>query len=483
LVNLSYFARIGGVFLYVRRMNRDFGTSNKENKELLYAAEMISREKGISFDSVVKAMEDGLAVAMKKKYGDSLLIDCRLDKKTGSITVLNKLEIVPDRAKDAKDTEDRSFNPRKQITLTDARSLIKRGKLGVEGEIAVGNFTILELSHSDLSRSVVQAASNEVIRKIAEAEREKEYNEFIERVGTIVSGTVKKIGIRNIVIDVDGYETLLGIDGMIPGERFNVGDKIRAYIDEVLKDQKGLQVRLSRTSSMFMAELFKQEVPEIYDGIIDITGIARDPGSKAKISIFSRNDSSDVVGAVVGARGVRVQSVTSELRGEKIDVIMWSDDIVKYITAAITPAKPIRVIYHERDNSADIVLQKEQLSLAIGRGGQNVRLASKLTGVRLNIMTEEEEKEKRVTMFKKSVEELIEALDVEEVIAQLLVTEGFDSVESIAESDPQILKNIQGFDEHIAQELQERAEEFLSSSGGEEEEFEEGFEEEGNDEN
>ena len=237
-------------------------------------------------------------------------------------------------------------------------------------------------------------------------------------------------------------------------------DKIR----EVVKEQKGAQVFLSRTDNMFLAELFRQEVPEIYDGVSEIRGIARDPGSKAKVAVYSRNETSDIIGATVGIRGVRVQAVTNELRGEKIDVIRWSENPVEYIVNAISPAKPIKVIYNEEKNTADVVLTKDQLSLAIGRGGQNVKLASKITGIKVDVMTEEEEKSRRLSEFQQATKELMEILDVEEVIAQLLVAEGFDNAKAIAESSLTSLQNIQGFDEDIAKEIQDRAIEYLGEN-------------------
>ena len=363
---------------------------------------------------------------------------------------------------DNKADADAEFDSKKQITLSKAKQDVKKGKVEVEGEVEVGNFVKLELPNIDLNRVAVQIARNEIIKKIKEAERDKEYNEFINRVGTIINGSMKKIGIKNTVVEVDGFEALLTSDGMIPGERFRVGDRIRAYIKEVIKEQKGAQIFLSRTDNMFLAELFRQEVPEIYDGIIEIRGIARDPGSKAKVAVYSRNETSDIIGATVGIRGVRVQAVTNELRGEKIDVIRWSENPVEYIVNAIAPAKPIKVIFNEEKNTADVVLSQDQLSLAIGRGGQNVKLASKITGIKIDVMTEQDEKERRLTEFKEATKELMDILNVEEVIAQLLVVEGFDSIKTIAESSIDSLKNIEGFDEEIAKELQERAIEYIN---------------------
>ena len=433
------------------------GLENSGNKEILFVIETIAQEKDIPVESVVQAMEEGLKLAARRKYGHDLLIECKLDRKTGKINLYNKLEIV-----DNKADADAEFDSKKQITLSKAKQDVKKGKVEVEGEVEVGNFVKLELPNIDLNRVAVQIARNEIIKKIKEAERDKEYNEFINRVGTIINGSIKKIGIKNTVVEVDGFEALLTSDGMIPGERFRVGDRIRAYIKEVIKEQKGAQIFLSRTDNMFLAELFRQEVPEIYDGIIEIRGIARDPGSKAKVAVYSRNETSDIIGATVGIRGVRVQAVTNELRGEKIDVIRWSENPVEYIVNAIAPAKPIKVIFNEEKNTADVVLSQDQLSLAIGRGGQNVKLASKITGIKIDVMTEQDEKERRLTEFKEATKELMDILNVEEVIAQLLVVEGFDSIKTIAESSIDSLKNIEGFDEEIAKELQERAIEYIN---------------------
>lgn len=451
---------------------------SNSNKEILYVIETIAQEKDIPIDSVVEAMQEGLKLAARRKYGHDLLVECKLDKKTGKLGLYNKLEIVSDSSEN--ETE---FDPKRQISLSKAKNDVKKGKVEIEGDVKIGNFVRLELPNIDLNRVAVQIARNEIIKKIKEAERDKEYNEFIDRVGTIINGSIKKIGVKNIVVEVDGYEALLTNDGMIPGERFRVGDRVRAYIKEVVKEQKGAQIFLSRTDNMFLAELFRQEVPEIYDGIIEIRGIARDPGSKAKVAVYSRNETSDIIGATVGIRGVRVQAVTNELRGEKIDVIRWAENPVEYIVNAIAPAKPIKVIYNEEKNTADVVLAQDQLSLAIGRGGQNVKLASKITGIKIDVMTEEEEKERRLTEFQESTKELMDILNVEEVIAQLLVVEGFDNIKTIAESPIESLKNIEGFDEEIAKEIQDRAIEYVNENYEDEDEDDENDSESDEDDN
>ena len=450
---------------------------NSINKEILYVIETIAQEKDIPVDSVIEAMQEGLKLAARRKYGHDLLVECKLDKKTGKLGLYNKLEIVSDSSEN--ETE---FDPKRQISLSKAKNDVKKGKVEIDGDVKVGNFVRLELPNIDLNRVAVQIARNEIIKKIKEAERDKEYNEFIDRVGTIINGSIKKIGVKNIVVDIDGYEALLTNDGMIPGERFRVGDRVRAYIKEVVKEQKGAQIFLSRTDNMFLAELFRQEVPEIYDGIIEIRGIARDPGSKAKVAVYSRNETSDIIGATVGIRGVRVQAVTNELRGEKIDVIRWAENPVEYIVNAIAPAKPIKVIYNEEKNTADVVLAQDQLSLAIGRGGQNVKLASKITGIKIDVMTEEEEKERRLAEFQEATKELMDILNVEEVIAQLLVVEGFDNIKTIAESSIESLKNIEGFDEEIAKESQDRAIEYVNENYEDEEDDEESSEDDNGEE-
>ncbi|MDR3290078.1 MAG: transcription termination factor NusA [Rickettsiales bacterium] len=427
-----------------------------KNKEIIFIIETIAQEKSIPVDSVIEALEEGIKLASRRKYGHDLNIECRLDKKTGEIFIYNSLEIVAD-------NKGEDFNSKKQIAIKDAEKGVKSGKLIKSDEVEIGNSVRVELpSLDDLSVVAVQIAKNEIFKKIKDAERDKEYKEFIDREKSIVNGMVKKIGLKNTVIEVDGYETLLTSTGMIPGERLRIGDRVRAYVKEVKKEQKGAQIFLSRTDNMFLAELFKQGVPEIYDGVIEILGIARDPGSKAKIAVFSRNETSDVVGACVGVRGVRVQSITSELKGERIDVIRYSDDPIEYIVNAISPAKPIKVIYDEAKNSADIVLTADQLSLAIGRGGQNVRLASKITGIKLDVMTEEDEKKKRLNEFKEATKTLIEKLDIEEIIAQLLVSNEFDSVESIADSNVETLTKIDEFDESVAIEIFNRATDYLN---------------------
>jgi N utilization substance protein A len=424
------------------------------SKEIIYVIETIAQQKGITIDSIVAAVEDGLKIAARKKYGHELVVECHLDKKTGSMSIYNKLEII-DKKEDVE-----YFSSKKYIILNDAKKEMSKNKVRLFDEekgLVVGNFIVIDLPNLDLNRLVVQIAKNEILKKIKDVERDKEYNEFVDKIGDIVNGTVKKIGIVNTVVDVDNFETLLTKSGSIPGEKFRVGDRVRVYVKEVKKEAKGAQIFVSRADNMFLAELFRQEVPEIYDGVIEIRGIARDPGSKAKIAVYSDSDTFDVVGACVGPRGVRVQAVTNELKGERIDVIKWSENPVEYIIKAISPSRPSKIIYDEENNSADIILTQDQLSLAIGRGGQNIKLASKLTGIKLKAMTDEDEKKKRREEFDNYTKQLMESLDVEEIIAQLLVAKNYNSIDDIANSSIEELSKIEGFDEDIAKEIYDRA--------------------------
>jgi N utilization substance protein A len=311
-------------------------------------------------------------------------------------------------------------------------------------------------------------AKNEIIRKVKEAEKEKEYSDFVGKIGTIIYGVIKKTGMRTMVVEVDGHETLLYKENMIPGEYFRVGDRVRAYVADVARNNDN-QIFLSRTDNNFLTELMKQEIPEMYDGLIEARAVARDPGSKAKVVVYSRDNISDVVGLCVGARGNKIQAVSSELRGEKIDVIKWSDEEGILIANLLSPAKVNKVVINDKTNVIDVVMAEDQLNLAIGRGGQNIRLACKIIGNRINIMTEAEEKEKRASEFNDLTALFSESLDVEEIIAQLLIAEGYTSIEKIANSSIEELQKIEGFDEDIANEIRERAEEFLETNNANEE--------------
>ena len=428
------------------------------SKELISVAERIAIDKGIKIDNILKAIEDGIRLAAKKKYGHNLEIECIVNKKSGDINLYNILEVVEDKTK--------NINTKTQITLTDAVEKIKNEQALYQEDVKVGGTVKVELPPIDLNRLVVQIAKNEIIKKVKEAEKEKEYNEFIGKVGTIVSGVIKKTGQRNIVVEVDGYETLLSRENLIPGEYFRVGDRLRAYVVDVVRaapnNPNENQIFLSRVDNNFLIELMKQEVVEIYDGLIEIRGVARDPGSKAKISVYSKDNINNIVGICVGPRGSKIQAVSSELRGEKIDVVEWSENEAEYVANLLSPAKITKVVVNDISGNIDVVVSQDQFNVAIGRSGQNIRLASKIIGGKINILTEEEEKKKRETEFTGNTKLFMDALDVEEVIAQLLVSDGYSNIEEIANASIDDLQKIEGFDEEIAEEIKNRAIEYIN---------------------
>ena len=428
------------------------------NKEILLVAETIAHEKGINPQDVINAMQDGIELAAKKKYGIDLLIDCVIDKKTGQIQLFNKLEVVSNKI-------DEEFNSKTQITLDDAKLKDKLSK--------IGDIIAEELPPIDLNRVVAQVAKNEIIKKVKEAEKNKEYEEYKDRVGDIVNASVKKVGLKNIVMEVDGFEAVIHQTGLISKETFKVGDRMRVYVEDVRKEPHGAQIFLSRTHTEFLVKLFAQEVPELYDGNIEVKAVARDPGSRAKIAVYSKREDIDMVGSLIGIRGSRVQSVSSELKGEKIDIIKWSSNIAELVINSLTPAKISKVVVDEENEIIEVVVAEDQLSLAIGRGGQNVRLASKICGYKIDIMTDEEESSKRTAEFNESSKLFIEALDVEDIIANLLAAEGFSTLEEIANAQISEIQSIEGFDEDIAAEIKSRAADYLSSANNQEEETEE----------
>ena len=433
----------------------------KGSRELLLVAERMAMDKGIQVESIISAMEDGIKMAARKKYGHDLEVECIIDKKTGNITLYNILEVVAD-------DKIREMNHKTQITLSDAVEKAQNGQILFQENIEVDGTVKVELPPIDLSRLVVQVARTEITKKIREAEKEKEFNDFINKVGTIDNGSVKKIGIKNIVVEVDGHETLLSNDNLIPGEYFRVGDRIRAYVADVVRSNDN-QISLSRTDNNFLAELMKQEVVEIYDGLIEIRGVARDPGSKAKVAVYSKDNINNLVGICVGPRGSKIQAVSSELRGEKIDVIEWSEDRAEFTANLLSPANVSKVIVNDLTGITDVVVPQDQFNLAIGRSGQNIKLVQRIIGGKINILTEEEEKEKRATEFNDNTNLFMEALDVEEVIAQLLVADGYSSIEEIAEASVEDLQKIEGFDEDVATEIRNRAIEYFEDDEYEEE--------------
>ncbi len=411
--------------------------------ELLQVADAVAREKNIDRNIVLEAMEEAIQKAGRSKYGHDHDIRATIDRKSGLIDLKRYREVV-------EVVEDEV----RQLTLDEAKRIKK--------DAAIGEFLIDDLPPLDFGRIAAQTAKQVIVQKVREAEREKQFEEFKDRVGEIINGVVKRVEYGNATIDIGGKgEGLLRRDESLPREHLKTGDRVRAYIYDVRQEIRGPQIFLSRSHPQFMAALFKQEVPEIYDGVIEVKAVARDPGSRAKIAVASRDGSIDPVGACVGMRGSRVQAVVNELGGEKIDIVPWSQDIARFIVSALQPAEVAKVVLDEQKKRMDVVVPEEQLSKAIGSRGQNVRLASMLSGWDIDIMTEAEESERRAEEFKTRSALFIAGLDVDEVIAQLLVSEGFATIEDIAETPVDEMMQIQGFDEEVAAELINRANNYL----------------------
>ncbi|KRQ12819.1 MULTISPECIES: transcription termination factor NusA [Bradyrhizobium] len=412
--------------------------------ELLQIADAVAREKSIDRSIVIAAMEDAIAKAARARYGSETDVHAEIDAKKGELRLTRHMLVV--------DVVENSSN---QISLHDAQ----RANPGAQ----VGDTIADTLPPLEYGRIAAQSAKQVIVQKVREAERDRQYQEFKDRIGDIVNGIVKRVEYGSVIVDLGRGEAIVRRDEMLPREVFRNGDRVRAYIFDVRRETRGPQIFLSRTHPQFMAKLFAQEVPEIYDGIVEIKAVARDPGSRAKIGVISRDSSVDPVGACVGMRGSRVQAVVNELQGEKIDIIPWSPDIATFVVNALAPAEVAKVVIDEDRERIEVVVPdtNNQLSLAIGRRGQNVRLASQLTGWDIDILTEQEESERRQADFENSTRVFMEALNVDEVVGQLLASEGFTSVEELALVDVKELAGIEGFDEETATELQTRAREYL----------------------
>jgi len=410
--------------------------------ELLQIADAVAREKLIDRDLVLEAMEDSLGKAARSRYGAEYDIRAFIDRRTGEISMSRALEVVGE-----------VENHFTEISLGEAR--LKNP------EAEVGAFITEPLPPMDFGRIAAQTAKQVIVQKVREAERERQYEEFKDRVGEIINGQVKRVEYGNVIVDLGRAEAIVRRDQLIPRETYRVGDRIRGYIRDVRSETRGPQIFMSRTAPEFMAKLFAMEVPEIYDGIIEIKAVARDPGSRAKIGVISYDSSIDPVGACVGMRGSRVQAVVSELQGEKIDIIPWNADAATFIVNALQPAEVTKVVMDDDAQRIEVVVPDEQLSQAIGRRGQNVRLASQLTGWDIDIMTEAEESERRQQEFNERSAMFMENLNVDEMVAQLLVSEGFTSLEEVAYVEFDELTTIDGFDQDTAEELQARARESL----------------------
>lgn len=418
--------------------------------EILQVADAVAREKNMDREVIIQAIEQAIQKAGRSKYGHEHDIRCHIDRKTGD-TQLKRYRTV---------TESELIeNEAAQITVDQA----KREKPDAQ----LGDILIDTLPAFDYGRVAAQTAKQVIMQNIREAEREQQHNDFKDRVGEIVNGVIKRVEYGNATIDLGKAEAVLRRDDTIPREHLKVGDRVRAYIYDVRRELRGPQIFLSRTRGEFMSKLFAQEVPEIYDGVIEIKAVARDPGSRAKIAVYSHDSGMDPVGACVGMRGSRVQAVVNELGGEKIDIIPWSPNIATFIVNALAPAEVAKVVLDEEKRRLDVVVPDEQLSLAIGRRGQNVRLASILTGWYIDILTEEEETKRRQEEFNTRSALFIEALDVDDVIARLLIAEGFTKVEEIAETSISEMASIEGFTEEIGAELKSRAENWLAAKAEE----------------
>ncbi|HZY14048.1 MAG TPA: transcription termination factor NusA [Beijerinckiaceae bacterium] len=411
--------------------------------ELLQIADAVAREKSIDRSIVIESMEDALQKAARSRYGQETEVRAEINPKTGEVRFSRLLLVTDDVENDAI-----------QISLTDAR---KRNPAA-----EIGDWISETLPPFDFGRIAAQSAKQVIVQKVREAERDRQYEEYKDRIGEILNGVVKRVEYGNVIVDLGRGEAIIRRDEMIPRELFRPGDRVRAYVYDVRREQRGPQIFLSRTHPQFMAKLFRQEVPEIYDGIIEVKSVARDPGSRAKIGVISRDSSIDPVGACVGMRGSRVQAVVNELQGEKIDIIPWSPDAATFIVNALQPAEVVKVVLDEDSSRIEVVVPDDQLSLAIGRRGQNVRLASQLTGWDIDILTEAEESERRQKEFIERTNTFMQALDVDEVVGQLLASEGFRSIEELAFVDISELAGIEGFDEDTAQEIHSRAQNYLA---------------------
>ncbi|KDA01603.1 MAG: transcription termination factor NusA [Hyphomonas oceanitis] len=412
--------------------------------EILQIAKAVAEEKSIDQRIVVEAMQEAIEKAAKAKYGQEHDIRAKIDATTGEQTLWRIQTVVAD-----ADLEDES----KELRLSEAKR--------IDSELEVGSELKEELPPFDFGRVAAQTAKQVIMQKVRDAERERQYNEYKDRVGEIINGIVKRVEYGHIIVDLGRAEGIIRRNDGIPRENFQPNDRVRAYLYKVSREVKGPQIFLSRAAPDFMVKLFAQEVPEVYDGVINIRACARDPGSRAKIGVISNDSSIDPVGACVGMRGARVQAVVGELSGEKIDIIPWNYDDATFIVNALQPAEVSKVVLDEEERRVEVVVADDQFPLAIGRRGQNVRLASQLTGWQIDLVTESADSERYQREFQERTDLFMKALDADETLAQLLASEGFETVEEIAFVAPEDFIQIEGFDEDVAAELQERAREFL----------------------
>ena len=418
--------------------------SNVGNAEILQIVEAVSRERGIPRANLIDAMEQAVQVAGRKKYGNDHNIKAEINQNTGEIILYRVLKVV-----------EKVENTFTEIDLSEA--LLIRPDAKIDEEI------LEKLPPIDLGRVAAQTAKQVIIQKVGEAERLRQYEDYKDRKGDILNGTVKRIEFGNIIVDIGRAEALLRKDQQIRGEIFKINDRIKAFVIDVRPETKGPQIFLSRTSDKFLEKLFEMEVPEIYDHIIEIKAIAREPGSKAKVAVYASDVGTDPVGSCVGVRGNRVRAITNELHGEKIDVLLWDKNVAQFVINAMIPAQISKIVFNEEKRRVETVVPDDQLSIAIGRRGQNVRLASKITNWSIDVMTEEQESKRRVEEFTNTTEVFTKGLDLDEVLAQLLSAEGFTTIDQIANSDQTSLESIEGFDATLAAELKNRAIEYIDN--------------------
>ncbi len=412
--------------------------------EVLMVADVVAREKGIDKQEVLEAIEEAIQKAGNAKYGQEHHIKAHINPESGHIRLVRCLTVV-----------DEVLESNIEIDLKEAKKIDPNATIGFVLEE--------ELPPIDFGRVAAQTAKQVIYEKVRDAERLKQFNEFKDRIGEIINGTVKRVEYGNVFVEIGRTEAFMRKDEIIPRENFRVGDRIRAIISDVRNESRGPQVFLSRVSPLFISKLFAQEVPEIYDGDITIKAVARDPGSRAKMAVYTDDPSIDPLGTCVGVRGSRVQAVVAELQGEKIDIIIWSPNIATFVVNALTPAEVSKIVLDEDTRRAEVIVAEDQLSLAIGRRGQNVRLTSQLTSWNIDIVSEDEEAKRRQREFSLKSALFIEALDVDEIVAQLLFTEGFESIEDIVNTNTKELVSIEGFDEDIAAELKNRAAQYILS--------------------
>ncbi len=413
--------------------------------ELLRIVEAVANEKSIDKELVIGSMESAIQRAALTKFGNDNNIEVKIDRENGEISIMKVLEIV-----------EKVEDPGKEISLEDANSINKKSET-----LKIGDKLFEELPQVDFGRIAAQSAKQVISLRVKEAEKNRQYEDFIDKQGQILSGIIKRLEYGNVIVDLGRAEGIIKKEELIPREILKNGDRVKAYCYEVKKELKGHQIFLSRAHPQFLAKLFFQEVPEIYEGIIEIKSVARDPGSRAKICVNSKDTSIDPVGACVGMRGSRVQTIVNELHGEKIDIIKWTEDLPTLISESLSPAEIQKVLIDQTNKRIDVILSEENLSKAIGRRGQNVRLASKLTNFEIDILTDKEDSERRQTEFKDKTESLIKNLEVDETLGQLLVSEGFQTVEDISQAEIDDISKIEGIDEATAKELISRAKETL----------------------